>query len=378
MTRVLIVDDTEQNLYLLESILKGYSYDVIQAKNGEEALQMAKEQSPDLIITDILMPVMDGFELCRRVKADRDLQHIPVIFYTSTYTDPRDEQFARDLGAERYVIKPVKPDVLVGIVRDVLNEAERSPPPSPEQTEQDEIKTLQEYNEVIFRKLLDKVQELENQIVRCNRIEEELRENERFLDSIFEHIPNMVFVKDADNLRFIRFNKAGEDFLGIPREELIGKNDCDLFPQEQCLRFIETDRRALKTKTLADIPEETIMTRDKGERILHTRKIPILDEAGNPKYLLGISEDITERTELENLKKTTLLQVEEQILQLAVLNDSIRNPLTVIIGLSSMHEGEVFEQITRQAYEINQIVTKLDRGWLESMKIREFIRKHYP
>jgi len=378
MTRVLIADDIQQNLYLLESILKGNSYEVISAKNGAEALELAKKDPPDLIITDILMPVMDGFELCRRWKADEDLQHIPLIFYTATYTDPRDEQFAMGLGAEQYVIKPVKPDVLMGIVRDVLNEAEQSPPSSPEQTEQDEVRTLQEYNEIIFRKLQDKVLELEDQIVRCNQVEEELREKERFLDSIFEHIPNMVFVKDADDLRFIRFNKAGEDFLGLSREELIGKNDLDFFPQEQGLHFIEKDREALKKKKLVDIPEEPVLTRDKGERILHTRKIPILDEAGNPKYLLGISEDITERIDLENLRKTTLLQVEEQILQLAILNDSIRNPLTVIIGLSSMNEGEVFEQIVRQAYEIDEIVTRLDQGWLESMKIREFIRKHYP
>lgn len=351
---------------------------IIPAKNGAEALELAKENPPDLIITDILMPVMDGFELCRRWKADENLQHIPLIFYTATYTDPRDERFAMNLGAERYIVKPVKPDVLMGIVRDVLNESEQGTPSPPEQTEQDEIKTLQEYNEVIFRKLQNKVLQLEDQIARCNQIEEELREKERFLDNIFEHIPNMVFVKDADDLRFIRFNKAGEDFLGVPREELIGKNDVDLFPQEQSLRFTETDREVLQKNALVDIPEEPIQTRDKGERILHTKKIPIPDKAGNPRYLLGIAEDITERIEIEKFRKTTLLQVEEQILQLAILNDSIRNPLTVIIALTSMHDGGVFEQIAGQAYEIDQIVTRLDQGWLESMKIREFIRKHYP
>jgi len=378
MTRVLIADDIQQNLYLLESILKGCSYEVMPAKNGAEALELAKENPPDLIITDILMPVMDGFELCRRWKADEDLQHIPLIFYTATYTDPRDERFAMNLGAERYIVKPVKPDVLMGIVRDVLNESEQGTSSPPEQTEQDEIKTLQEYNEVIFRKLQNKVLQLEDQIARCNQIEEELREKERFLDNIFEHIPNMVFVKDADDLRFIRFNKAGEDFLGVRREELIGKNDVDLFPQEQGLRFLETDRETLQKNALVDIPEEPIQTRDKGERILHTKKIPIPDESGNPRYLLGIAEDITERIEIEKFRKTTLLQVEEQILQLAILNDSIRNPLTVIIALASMHDGGVFEQIAGQAYEIDQIVNRLDQGWLESMKIREFIRKHYP
>jgi PAS domain S-box-containing protein len=377
LTRVLIADDNSQNLYLLESILKGYGFTTISAKNGVEALEIAAKNPPDLIITDILMPVMDGFELCRRWKADPELNQIPFIFYTATYTDPRDEQFALSLGAERYVTKPQKPDILIGIVREVLEEAGRERAPQAGTTFEEEMESLREYNDVLFRKLQRKVKQLEEEIRRCNRIEENLRESEKFLNNIVEHIPNMIFVKDALDLRFVKFNKSGEEFIGLAQGECIGKSDSDLFPKTQAEHFIESDREVLRSKILKDIPEETIQTRNKGERILHTKKLPILDEKGNPKYLLGISEDITERKELEDLRRSTLLQVEEQIQNLAILNDSIRNPLAVIIALTSMNEGEVFDQITDQAYEINEIVSQLDRGWLESMKIRDFIRKHY-
>ncbi|OPY43764.1 MAG: response regulator PleD [Methanoregulaceae archaeon PtaU1.Bin222] len=117
MTRVLIADDNQRNLYLLEAIMKGNGFEVVSARNGAEALAAAKRDPPDIIVTDILMPVMDGFELCRRWKADPVLAPVPFIFYTATYTDPKDEQFARSLGAERFLIKPQKPDVLVAEIR---------------------------------------------------------------------------------------------------------------------------------------------------------------------------------------------------------------------------------------------------------------------
>lgn len=115
-----------------------------------------------------------------------------------------------------------------------------------------------------------------------------------FLDAIIENIPHMVFVKEASELRFVRFNKAGEVLLGYDRTDMIGKNDYDFFPPEQAEFFTKKDREALNKKSVTDIPEEPIQTK-KGPRWLHTKKIPITDENGTPIFLLGISEDITEQ-----------------------------------------------------------------------------------
>jgi PAS domain S-box-containing protein len=125
--------------------------------------------------------------------------------------------------------------------------------------------------------------------------EETLKESERFLTNIVEQIPDMIFVKDARDLKFVRLNKAGEDLLGYPRAEMLGKNDRDFFPKDEADFFIGNERQVLLTNQISDNPEEKISTRYKGERILHTKKIPIIDEKGVPRYLLGISEDITER-----------------------------------------------------------------------------------
>jgi PAS domain S-box-containing protein len=127
------------------------------------------------------------------------------------------------------------------------------------------------------------------------RIEQELRHANASLDAIIENIPLMLFMKECESLRFVRFNRAGEELLGWPRERMIGKNDYDFWPQAQADFFVEKDRATLNSGQIVDIPEEPIETRHQGVRYLHTKKVPILDAAGHPLYLLGISEDITEQ-----------------------------------------------------------------------------------
>jgi PAS domain S-box-containing protein len=109
----------------------------------------------------------------------------------------------------------------------------------------------------------------------------------------------MVFVKDAKDLRFVKFNKAGENLLGYSRQELLGKNDYDFFPEDQADFFTSKDTEVIDSSQLLDTPEEKIQTKNQGERILHTKKIPLRNHEGIPQYLLGISEDITERKRSE-------------------------------------------------------------------------------
>ena len=141
---------------------------------------------------------------------------------------------------------------------------------------------------------------LAQEISERSRVQDELRRSNRFLDSVVENIPNMVFVKDANDLKFVRFNKAGEELTGHRREDICGKSDFDFFPAEEAEFFVAKDRETLAAGRLLDIAEEEIKTTSKGTRYLHTRKIPILDEHGKPEYLLGISEDITDRKRAED------------------------------------------------------------------------------
>ncbi len=140
-------------------------------------------------------------------------------------------------------------------------------------------------------------------ITERKRVEKELRDANAFLDAIIENIPLMLFIKDSASLRFVRFNRAGEDLLGWPRQSLVGKNDSDLWPRGQAEFFVQKDRETMKRGDVVEIDEEPIQTRHQGVRLLQTKKVPILDPSGNPLYLLGISEDITERRRLEKERR---------------------------------------------------------------------------
>jgi PAS domain S-box-containing protein len=132
------------------------------------------------------------------------------------------------------------------------------------------------------------------------RTEETNRANV-FLDSVLENIPYIIFVKDVNELRYIRINKAVEEFMGYKKEELIGKNDLELFLKDQADFYMANDKEALKKGGILDIPEEPINTKN-GKRWLHTKIITIKDESGKPLYLVGISVDITAQKEAKPIE----------------------------------------------------------------------------
>jgi len=168
-----------------------------------------------------------------------------------------------------------------------------------------------------------------------------LYEQERALREIIDHIPSMVFLKSAKDLRYVWFNTQGEKLTGISRKDILTKNDYDLFPKEQADSFIKHDRKVLDSGELEDIPEEPIDT-PQGTRSLHTRRVAINDIDGNPKYLLGISDDITEKKRLdaEHVRLERELQQAHKMKSLGHLTGGIahdfNNLLGVILGYTEL------------------------------------------
>ena len=199
--------------------------------------------------------------------------------------------------------------------------------------------------------------------------EDKLRQSESFLDSVIDHIPNMVFVKRASDLRFVRFNKAGEELLGHTQEELLGKSDYDFFPKEQADFFTEKDRHVLEGKTVVDIAEEPLATKF-GMRYLHTKKIPIVDRDLRPIYLLGISEDITERKEAEKQRSELLheqsarWEAEKSASRLAFLSEAsgaLNTSLDISVMVSAFLEV-VTEQFAHFC-SVDLLTGKADNLW---------------
>jgi PAS domain S-box-containing protein len=157
-----------------------------------------------------------------------------------------------------------------------------------------------------------------------------------FLEAIIENIPHLIFVKDARELRFVRLNRASDDILGYRPEELLGKNDFDVFPHDEARFFTEKDREVLTSGRLHEVPEEPVHTRTRGTRYLHTKKVPIDDDDGEPRFLLGISEDITDRKHAEEEMRAARLAAEEanRDVPVRVVGDAVRvqQVLTNLVG----------------------------------------------
>jgi PAS domain S-box-containing protein len=274
---ILIVDDMKLNLYLLEGILVSAGYTVTSALNGAEALDKARANPPDMIITDILMPVMDGFSLCREWKKDERLKHIPFIFYTATYTDSRDERFALSLGAEKFIIKPMNPDRFIEILKTVIEECKTcgfQPRGEPDATDEEHLK---EYNKVLIRKLEDKTERLH---------------------AIFEMAPCVIIVLSTD-CRILEFNRGAENVFGMKKADAFGKNYLESFVPEDLRSGLENHIQKVLGGEPAQGVETEIIACDGIRKILLWNIDRLIDSSGTITGVVAIGNDITDRKQTE-------------------------------------------------------------------------------
>jgi two-component sensor histidine kinase/DNA-binding NarL/FixJ family response regulator len=174
---ILIVEDNAADRRILRYTLEHHGCEVIEARDGQEGLYLIIRHKPDIIISDALMPRMDGFQLLRTLKSDPDLRSIPFLFYSATYTGEDEEKLALSLGAEVFLIKPEEPEVFWAKISSIIEglesrREERNVQPEPAGSEEER---LAEYGLIVARKLDKKVCELEEVLVRNKQTEEELR-----------------------------------------------------------------------------------------------------------------------------------------------------------------------------------------------------------
>lgn len=251
MKNILVVDDKVENRYMIESLLKD-EFQLSSAKNGKEALDLAHKSPPDLIISDILMPVMDGFTLCKEWRRDGVLKKIPFIFYTAAYTNPEDIKYALKLGADRFLLKPQEPEEFLAEIKQVLQEFESGELKASSESDRNELQSLREYNAILFRKLEDKLYqielnerklkrysiELDQTILNVRKLEEKLGDTHNLLQHLAE-LYNIPFSLWSEQYLIQQFNSRFELFTGYRETEVLGKEISFLFPEKKYLERIQ-------------------------------------------------------------------------------------------------------------------------------------------
>ena len=328
MTKCLVVDDEEQNRYLLEVLLRGYGYETMTAENGEDALNKSRLNPPDLIISDIMMPVMDGFQFCRECKTDPALREIPFVFYTAHYTEKRDEEFAMALGADRFIIKPQEPETFMAIMREVLDlhtlrgEAEKPP--------LDREAFLSVHDERVVKKLEAKMADMA-------KMNQALRESEEKYRLLAENIQDVIFVLDMD-FRYTYVSPSVKLLRGYePAEVMKQKVSETLTPASRNLaEKIVSEEIARERAGQGDFQRARVldleMQRKDGTTVWTEVKVSLLrDEKHQPIGILGVSRDITDRKKAEEALGKSFLQLRvalEATVQAIAMIVETRDPYT--------------------------------------------------
>ena len=390
MHKILIVDDKEENLYLLKAMLQGNGYEVVSAIHGADALDIARKTSFDLIIADILMPVMDGFALCREWKKDERLKDIPFIFYTATYTDKRDQEFALSLGATRFIVKPEEPDSFMEIVRETLRQFETPSSEMPfsiplEESEKDETVYLKNYNEALIRKLENKMEELERanrelkEDIEARRMTEAaLRDSEILFRTLVESAPEAIFVHSEGS--FVYLNPAMLRLIGASNhDDMLGKN----FMERIAPNYHDAVREGIRVQSETGKPAplmELEYLHLNGSMIpVETTAVPVRFQ-GRDAHLVFV-RDVTgrklaeeEKAKLEeNLRQSQKLEAIGQLAS-GVAHD-FNNCLTGISGYAEMIQMKLNEIHPDLASYAKKIVSSSMKAAVLTRQLLTFARK---
>ncbi len=362
--KVLIVDDNHIERLILKDFLLAEGHSVLEAQNGKEAYQTAIASIPDMIISDILMPVMDGFKFCEAVRSDNILRKIAFVFYTATYTDDRDEALGLRIGADRFFRKPMNWDTFNDVLLSIFREKEKKEKDRVLEKLQpaEDINVSLLYDERLVTKLENKVlelektqQDLEINIEQRKHMEEELRkaeiEKNLILDSTSE-----VFVYFNTDMQVRWANRAAQDLYGLAPEDLSGRS-C----REICV---------IKDKLCATCPIQKGLEADNfqehelatsNNRFWLLRGYPVIDADKNKIGILSLWHDITDRKKSEETRNRLENQLRHSQKMEAIgtlasgISHDFNNILSAIIGFSELAVANI-EKGTELYSDIHEVL----------------------
>ncbi len=362
---VLIVDDQYINRYLLEKLLDGYGYSVLSTEDGTQALEKLRTEPVDLIISDILLPKMDGFQLCREVKKDPELARIPFVFYTAAYTEQKDREFAESLGADRFIVKPTDPAEFITIIRDLIHDIPEEQT-GPKTIILGENEYLSEHNKRLIHQLEKKLTELES-------LNKALRISEKRYKSLFEYANDAIILHEITPTgefgRILEANGVASSLLGYSHEELLSKHMAEIDTARQFAHYQEFMTALLEKKHLTFEGEHIA----KDGHVIPVELSAHLFEENGTRLCLIICRDITFRKQAMDELKRAVTQIDDNLHQIATIGDQIRNPLSVIMSCCEETDIKEQETIIHAVKKIDACIQKLDLGSLKSEKVKNVL-----
>ncbi|MEF9426239.1 MAG: PAS domain S-box protein, partial [Candidatus Mariimomonas ferrooxydans] len=267
-----------------------------------EALSLAKESPPDIIISDVLMPEMDGFRLCQKVKQDKRLRKIPFIFYSGSYTDPEDEELGTAVGASRYILKPTETDTFLHIIDEVIEEHKNKKLHVPRMPIEEEEVVYKMYNEALVKKLDSKMHEVEEVLSTLSETEGKYR-------LLFEHANDAIYLIDPDTTKILDCNKKASEMDVYSIDELKKMKIIDLHPENEHLIVLEKLKAVSRKGSALGI--SGIHHIDKNGKQVPIEINSAMVEIKGKMLNLSIVRDITERKKAEKELKNRMEELEK-------------------------------------------------------------------
>ena len=345
--RILVVDDDEDGRTSLAIILNAQHHEVAVAQDGQEALNFLRQETFDVVISDLLMPRIDGFELCRQMKLDPALKKIPVIFYTATYVERWDEQLAMDLGASGFLIKPTDPEQLFQTIGEATSR--ETPQPIADGHQQREV--IEKHRDALARKLEDKLVILEAE-------KDALFVSEAKYRRLVESLGREHFIYSFDAKGLVTYvSPSVKVVLGYEPEEFMVAFTQLVTEHPMNQKGIEYHEAAMVGEHMPSFELE-IRHKDGSPRVMEIVEQPIVDAQGELLLIEGIAHDISKRKRaeeelnkhrehLENLvtERTRELSIAKEQAEaasqskstfLANMSHELRTPLNAVLGFSEM------------------------------------------
>jgi PAS domain S-box-containing protein len=361
---VLIVDDSPDDIALISELLKD-SYKIKIAGNGKRALKVAQTGAPpDMILLDIMMPIMDGYETCRHLKETPETLNIPVIFLTSK-TELVDELKGFALGAVDYITKPISPPILLARVQTHLKLKQAS----------DYLKDNNQFLEAEVQRRTREALAAQKLTVKA---EKALNNSEILNRRLVEHLPHRVFIKDLNSI-YLSCNANFARDLGIAPEEVVGKNDFAFHPVDLAEAYRVDDRTTMEARQIKKFEQRYLLAGQ--ERWIHVTKVPFRDEQGEIMGVLGTFEDITERkrAEQQQQERTKELQafftLSELITREGITIEELCREFSAVLP-----ESWQYPEITCARIVIGDTEFRTENfeesGWLQSapIEVKETVR----